>query len=304
MNTRTGSGGGSGGGSGDGFELPPGTEAPRRRPRLRYELLGCAWHGHDLVGTDAATVVADDAVVVRESGGGPRWHRCLRCDAWVALPPPARPTRDGVPGREEIVLPLRGRPLKSRYILRLIAIDRGLHFLVLAALAGGVFAVLANQTALQLDLTAATSLVQGLFGGDILAQLHRVLSAAPGTLVAVGVGVVVLAVFELVEGIGLWRGRRWAEYLTFVITTLLLIPEVLELTSSVTPGKLLTLAINLAVVVYLLLAKRLFGLRGGAAVETAQRDHDISWAALQRHLPDTPPAGTDHQDTPARALSG
>ncbi len=168
MNTRT----GPAGQWGSGFESPPGTEAPRRRPRLRYELLGCAWHGHDLVGTDAATVVADDAVVVRESGGGPRWHRCLRCDAWVALPPPARPTRDGVPGREEIVLPLRGRPLKSRYILRLIAIDRGLHFLVLAALAGGVFAVLANQTALQQDLTAATSSVQGLFGADVLASFN------------------------------------------------------------------------------------------------------------------------------------
>jgi len=284
MNTRT----GPAGQWGSGFESPPGTEAPRRRPRLRYELLGCAWHGHDLVGTDAATVVADDAVVVRESGGGPRWHRCLRCDAWVALPPPARPTRDGVPGREEIVLPLRGRPLKSRYILRLIAIDRGLHFLVLAALAGGVFAVLANQTALQQDLTAATSSVQGLFGADVLGQLQHVLSFAPSTLWVVGTGAAVVAVVELVEGIGLWRGRRWAEYLTFVMTTLLLVPEVLELTSSVTVGKLITLVVNHAVVAYLLLAKRLFGLRGGAGAEAAQRDRDVSWAALERHLPDGP----------------
>ncbi len=204
-------------------------------------------------------------------------------------------------GREEIVLPLRGRALRSRYILRLIAIDRGLHFLVLAALAAGVFAVLADQTALQQDLMAATSLVQGVFGGDVLAQLQSALSAAPGTLWAVAAGVVVLAVFELVEGVGLWRGRRWAEYLTFVMTTLLLIPEVLELTSSVTPGKLVTLVINLAVVVYLLLAKRLFGLRGGAGAEAAERDHDVSWAALARHLPETPPAETGQPDTPATA---
>ena len=253
---------------------------------MRFELLGCSWHGHDLVGTDAADIQGGDALLVRDPGRGTRWHRCLRCDAWVELPPPAHPTRERVPGREEIVLPLRGRPLKSRFILRLIAIERGLHFLVLAALAGGVFAVLANQHALQQDLTAATSSVQGLFGGDILGQLQRVLSATPATLWAVGTGVVVLAVFELVEGIGLWQGRRWAEYLTFVMTTLLLIPEVLELTSSVSPGKIITLVINLAVVAYLLLAKRLFGLRGGARAEAAQREHDVSWAAVQRHSPD------------------
>ena len=33
----------------------PGTEPPRRyRPRLRYELIGCGLHGHELLGTDAA----------------------------------------------------------------------------------------------------------------------------------------------------------------------------------------------------------------------------------------------------------
>ncbi len=72
------------------------------------------------------------------------------------------------------------------------------------------------------------------------------------------------------------------------MTTLLLVPEVLELTSSVTVGKLITLVVNLAVVAYLLLAKRLFGLRGGAGAEAAQRDRDVSWAALERHLPDGP----------------
>ena len=33
----------------------------RRRPSNRYELLTCAWSGHVLVGTDAATITADDA---------------------------------------------------------------------------------------------------------------------------------------------------------------------------------------------------------------------------------------------------
>ena len=34
--------------------------------RVRYELLGCALHGHALVGTDAATVRAQDALLARE----------------------------------------------------------------------------------------------------------------------------------------------------------------------------------------------------------------------------------------------
>jgi len=70
----------------------------RRRPSNRYELFTCAWSGHVLVGTDAATVTPDDALVVR-ADGPLRWHRCLRCDCWVALAPPDR-----------VVVPLNERP--------------------------------------------------------------------------------------------------------------------------------------------------------------------------------------------------
>ena len=42
---------------------------------------------------------------------------------------------------------------------------------------------------------------------------------------------------------------------------------------------------NVAIVVYLLYAKRLFGFRGGAAAEEAEREHDIGWDALERSPP-------------------
>jgi hypothetical protein len=58
----------------------------------------------------------------------------------------------------------------------------------------------------------------------------------------------------------------------------------------VSPLKVLTLLLNLAVVVYLLLAKRLFGLRGGAAAEEAERERDSGWQALERTLPPVGPA--------------
>jgi len=106
----------------------------RRRLKLHYELIGCALHGHALVGTDAAQIRPDDSALVR-NWGGMRLHRCLRCDAWLALPEPRTATRPFPPTRAEIELPLRGRPLRDRYVLRLIAIDRAVHVVVLAVAA-------------------------------------------------------------------------------------------------------------------------------------------------------------------------
>jgi hypothetical protein len=40
------------GNSASGPAAAPGTERPRRyRPKLRYELIGCGLHGHELLGT-------------------------------------------------------------------------------------------------------------------------------------------------------------------------------------------------------------------------------------------------------------
>ncbi len=56
---------------------------------------------------------------------------------------------------------------------------------------------------------------------------------------------------EGAEGYGLWRRRRWGEWLTVIATALLLIPEVWELTKSITLLKAGALVVNLAIVVYL-----------------------------------------------------
>jgi hypothetical protein len=52
------------------------------------------------------------------------------------------------------------------------------------------------------------------------------------------------------------------------------------------PLKFLTFLINVAVVAYLLFAKRLFGIRGGAAEEARERERDVGWAALERNAPE------------------
>jgi uncharacterized membrane protein (DUF2068 family) len=90
-----------------------------------------------------------------------------------------------------------------------------------------------------------------------------------------------------------WLAKRWAEYLTFLATAVLLPLEVYELTTKLSIFKIVIFVINLAIVVYLIIAKRLFGVRGGGRAERARRLEENSWAALERALP-----------TPARSIQG
>ncbi|MDQ6839133.1 MAG: DUF2127 domain-containing protein [Actinomycetota bacterium] len=276
----------------------PGTEVPKRfRPKLRYELLGCALHGHELVGTDAAHLRDNETVIARHFGGL-RWYRCLRCDSWLPLSPPTKPSRELPPNRDEIALPLRGRPLRDRFVLRAIAIDRVLHFLVLTAVAVAIFLFAQDQTMLRGDYTRILNRLQGAIGGPLsdtshqglLRDLDRLFALSPGRLYLYGAGIGIYALINGIEAVGLWRARRWAEYLTLFEVAILIPVEIHELAIRVSVLKILTLIINLAVVVYLLYAHRLLGIRGGGRADAAERDHDSGWEALERA---TPTAGAD-----------
>ena len=278
---------------------PPGTVKPKRfLPRFHYELLACGISGHELIGTDARELRAEDAVVARDAPDGLRWYRCLRCDSWLPLPPPESPTRDFPPSRDEVEVPPRGKALRDKVVLRLIAIDRAFHFVVLAFIAVAIFIFAAKQQTLRGPVYRALSDLQGALGGPtrdpghgVIHDLRRLFSIQHGTLLKIGVVVAFYAALEGAEAVGLWLGKRWAEYLTFIATTLLLPLEIYELSNKFSPLKIITLLINLAVVVYLLLAKRLFGLRGGAAAEDAERERDAGWPAIERATPGAAPAG-------------
>src|SRR6266576_4956329 len=270
----------------------PGTEKPRRfRPKLRYELIGCGLHGHEILGTEAAELRAEDEIFARESGGL-RWYRCMRCDSWLALPPPEHPARKYPPARDEIMLPLRGKPLRDRYVLRLIAVDRLLHFLILSALAAAVFLFASDRAALNAEFSRILNDLQGGVGGPLSNSRHGIVhdlqylfAVNIKNLYLVGAAIAAYALLEGIEAIGLWLAKRWAEYLTFVATIVFLPYEVDELIKSVTWLKVLALIINLAVAVYLLYAKRLFGLRGGGRAERAEREADTGWPAIDRSTP-------------------
>jgi uncharacterized membrane protein (DUF2068 family) len=273
---------------------PPGTDEPRRfLPRFHWELLVCGVSGHELVGTRSRTLRPEDALIAREMAGV-RWHRCLRCDSWLPLDTPADPEFEHPPARDEIELPLRGRPLRDKIVLRAIAIDRGFHFLVLGLLCVAIFLFAANQKELRDTFyTVVADIQQGLGGGPVRAHnsgfihdLDKVFSLRGGQLHLLGAAVGAYAVLELVEAVGLWLAKRWAEYLTLIATAAFLPLEVYELTKSFSPLKIIALIVNLAIVAYLLYAKRLFGIRGGGAAEEALRERDVGWQALERSAPE------------------
>jgi uncharacterized membrane protein (DUF2068 family) len=271
----------------------PGTRHPRKRRHLDWELIACGMRGHILL--DPATVPGEiDASIVGREIDGLSWYRCVRCDAWVPEPP--APGLRPAPAEPE--LPLRGKALHDRIVLRLIAVDRVFHFVVLSLLGIAVLAFAADRAKLHDRFYQfTTSLQEAIAGGPvsttghvgIVHDLDKLFTLSQGTLIEAGIALLCYAALEGVEAIGLWQGRRWAEYLTFIATVILLPFEVYELTERVSPLKLIGFAINLAVVVYLIWAKRLFGLRGGGAVDERERARDSGWQAIERTAPRASP---------------
>jgi uncharacterized membrane protein (DUF2068 family) len=282
---------------------PPGTQPPRSfRPRLHWELLICSVRGHELVGTDAAELRDEDALFARQDEHGARWYRCLRCDSWLALSPPSAPTREHPPAREEIELPLRGKPLRDKVVLRLIALDRAFHFVVLVALGVLVLLFAADRATLRqtfykvvADLQGGVAASQTHSSHGLLHEIDNAFTTSSSHLHLVGGVLLVYGLVEGIEGVGLWFQRRWAEYLTFVVTTSLLPLEIYELANRATVFKVIAFIVNLAVVIYLLRPKRLFGIRGGVAAERAENALDQGWPALERAAP----PGTATTATPA-----
>ncbi len=274
----------------------PGTQHPRRRRQFDWELIACGVSGHVLVGRDAETIRDEDELLIREIGDI-RWHRCLRCDCWVALPRPQHGQTKHPPNRAAIEVPLRGKALRDKIVLRLIAIDRVIHFVVLSLLGVAVLVFASDRAQLRAAYYRILTAIQGGVAGGpvqnsghvgIIRELDKLFTLRTGTLHAVGIALLAYALLEGAEAIGLWKTKRWAEYLTFVSTTVLLPFEIYEIFTRPTVLKVIGFLINLAVVIYLLLRKRLFGLRGGGAADEAERRRETSWEAIERATLATP----------------
>ncbi|MBC7644533.1 MAG: DUF2127 domain-containing protein [Thermoleophilia bacterium] len=279
----------------------PGVGQTRRFvPRFHYELLVCGAAGHKIVGlAGPAAPAAVDGLVIRDMHGM-RWHRCLRCDSWlpIELLEERRGAVAGAPMRERkpldrdaIKLPLRGRPLRDRVILRIIAIDRGLHVLVLGVLAVLVLSFSAHQQQLQHRFNQVANALQpgtsegAVHSHGLLHTVDQALHLNSGVLHLVGGLLGFYAFLEAAEAVGLWMHKLWAEYLTLIATALFLPYEIYELSKHLTIIKLIAFGLNAAIVIYLLFAKRLFGLRGGLAAIEREYAKDMGWQALEEATP-------------------
>jgi len=81
--------------------------------------------------------------------------------------------------------------------------------------------------------------------------LEKASNIAPNKIAALGLGSLVYAGLFFTEGIGLWLEKRWAEWLTVIITSSLVPIEIYEIYRHPSPVKISVLLLNIAIVVYL-----------------------------------------------------
>ena len=86
--------------------------------------------------------------------------------------------------------------------------------------------------------------------------LTRLLSVDDRKLKAISLGTFGYAALLLTEGIGLLLRQRWAEYFTVIVTGSFIPLELYELSRHVTLTRLIVIAINLAIVGYLIVLLR------------------------------------------------
>jgi uncharacterized membrane protein (DUF2068 family) len=217
---------------------------------------------------------------------GRRLSRCLRCDVWLDTTDVVERRYPTVPSVAEVTMPRRGSELRSAIVLRLIAVNRAVHA-VLFALVAAVAVILDLNLGplktfarnLESSVTAALANSGQQTGRTFTERtIHRVLNLHGSSLRLVIFTASAYCVLEGTEAVGLWLERRWAEYLTAVATAGFLPFEIHELITRVTAVRVGALVVNLAILVYLVWSKHLFGLRGGVRAEHTE-------AALAERLP-------------------
>ena len=146
-------------------------------------------------------------------------------------------------------------PPRTRFFLRLIAVERSVRGLLL--LAAGTyllfhlskdFGELADRIIRSVELDPRQHFLH-----RIVTRLHR-LSAHELRIIAIGA--LGYGALELVEGVGLWMDQLWAEYLTLVATSLLIPLELYGLALHPTLWKAGGICVNFLIVLYLALALR------------------------------------------------
>jgi uncharacterized membrane protein (DUF2068 family) len=231
----------------------------------RWELVTCGLQGHVTYAPD------DDALAGRLSGNtglGEVW-RCLRCGEFTLGEP------DGHGRAEDAPMIMRGKALRQAIIVRTLGVERFVRALLIGLAAYAVWKFRGARGSIQATLDRDLPLLRASgFKVDQMTAVHeleKALAAKPSTLALLTLALTVYALVEVVEGVGLWLLKRWGEYFAVVATSVFLPLEIHDLAKGITMTRVVTFTINVAAVVYLLISKRLFGLRGGRKAYDAER---------------------------------
>jgi uncharacterized membrane protein (DUF2068 family) len=246
---------------------------------MDWNLRTCSRKGHVTYAPDEpeyrAKIEADTPL-------GDAW-RCLRCGTYVLGEP------NGTGPAEDAPILLRGKALRSAFILRGLAIERWFRAIVLVLLGVAVLKLKSTQVSLQdlfqRDLRALDPFFRQIHfqvsDSSTISSIEKILHAKSSTLTGIGIALILYGVLQLAEGIGLWSLKRWGEYVAVVGTTAFIPLEIYEIVDKVSWLKVVVLVINVVAVVYLLWSKRLFGIRGGhRAYEQAL--HEVSLLEVEQ----------------------
>jgi uncharacterized membrane protein (DUF2068 family) len=231
----------------------------------RWELVTCALGGHVTYAPD------EEALADRLSGNtglGEVW-RCLRCGEFTLGEPHARGHAEDAP------MIMRGKALRQAIIVRTLAVERLFRAVVIVLAAYAVWKFRGARGAIQATLDRDLPIFRAAgFKVDqmtIVHELEKALAAKPATLTLLTLMLAAYALLEVVEGVGLWLLKRWGEYFAVIATSVFLPLEIHDLAKGITMTRLVTFTINVAAVIYLLVSKRLFGLRGGRKAYDEER---------------------------------
>ena len=139
----------------------------------------------------------------------------------------------------------------SSNVLRLIALFKLLKAAVLIAIGVGALKLLHKDVAAVIEhWVEMVGLDPSSHAIDVV--LQKASNISPDKLKELGIGTIIYAGLFLTEGIGLWLRKRWAEWLTVIITASLIPIEIYEIWRQPTAARIVVLLINLAIVGYLL----------------------------------------------------
>lgn len=257
--------------------------------------------GHVAPAVETAVISPDDTSLGVRLADGRHLALCLRCDCWIQYDPPTPEAARWatLPPLAELPKPRRGHPLHEAIVMRLIALNKGLHALGFTLLALAAVLLQTNLSRIHSFAERLMTAVTGPLGDTgqyasqtwLGRQLEHVMSLQAGTLKVVLVIATLYAVVEWTEAAGLWLERRWAEYLTVLATAGFLPLEIRELVERVTVLRVGALIVNLALIVWLVWNKRLFGVRGGTAALADRTD----WSTVV--VTPSPARGRPHSRT-------